>query len=218
MPDIAGSIDERTHQPTRRGSRVRAVDFSRPTKFTTDQERRLARSLDAFGRSASTRLSAEMRVPIDLEGVNSTQLNWANAHAQLPSESICGVVEVRPLGTTLLMAVELPLVLAAIDLLMGGSADEVPAERMLSDIDWVLAGHFFDALIAQLSVIWSDMAGLELGLDDLESHLETAQVAPVSEPTMSLTIEARVGQAAATLSLLVPYAAVAPALSAFSYI
>jgi flagellar motor switch protein FliM len=217
MSDPVASTDERLRQTPRRGPRVRAVDFSRPTKFTTDQERRLTRSLEAFGRSASTRLSAEMRVPIELEVVNSTQLNWANAHAQLPQESICGVVEVHPLGTSMLLAVERPLALAAIDLLLGGSVDDPPVERRLSDIDWVLARHFFDALIAQLSVIWSDMAALELNLAALESHLETAQVAPVSEPTLSLTLEAQVGRASATLALLVPYAAVAPALSKLSY-
>ena len=62
---------------------MRAVDFTRPTKFTADQERRLKRSLEAFCRTASTRLSAELRVPLELEVINASQLTWANAHAQV---------------------------------------------------------------------------------------------------------------------------------------
>ena len=77
-----GRLPEETPTPQRR-RRMRAVDFTRPTKFTSDQERRLKRSLEAFCRTASTRLSAELRVPLELEVINSSQLTWANAHGQV---------------------------------------------------------------------------------------------------------------------------------------
>ena len=65
-----GRLPEETTTPQRR-RRMRAVDFTRPTKFTSDQERRLKRSLEAFCRTASTRLSAELRVPLELEVINA---------------------------------------------------------------------------------------------------------------------------------------------------
>ena len=46
---------------SRRGQRMRAVDFSRPTKFTTDHQRRITRAVDGFCLDAATRLSAELR-------------------------------------------------------------------------------------------------------------------------------------------------------------
>ena len=64
---------------------MRTVDFTRPTKFTTDQERRIKRALDTFCRTASTRLSAELRMPLELEVINVSQLTWGNAHAQVPA-------------------------------------------------------------------------------------------------------------------------------------
>jgi flagellar motor switch protein FliM len=73
------------------------MNFARPTKFTSDQERRLSRSLESFCRTASTRLSAELRVPIELEVIASTQLTWSTAQSQLPSNSVCAVVEVDPI-------------------------------------------------------------------------------------------------------------------------
>ena len=84
--------------PPQRRRRMRAVDFTRPTKFTSEQERRLKRSLEAFCRTASTRLAAELRVPFELEVINSTQLTWANAHAQVPATSITGIVAPRQAG------------------------------------------------------------------------------------------------------------------------
>ena len=49
-----GRLPEEKPAPQRR-RRMRAVDFTRPTKFTSEQERRLHRTLDAFCR---TRLDA----------------------------------------------------------------------------------------------------------------------------------------------------------------
>jgi flagellar motor switch protein FliM len=49
-----GRLPEEASAPQRR-RRMRAVDFTRPTKFTADQERRLKRSLEAFCRSHHSR-------------------------------------------------------------------------------------------------------------------------------------------------------------------
>ena len=48
-----GQLPEQTASAgNRRGPRLRTVDFSRPTKFTTDHQRRIARAIDAFCQTA----------------------------------------------------------------------------------------------------------------------------------------------------------------------
>jgi flagellar motor switch protein FliM len=201
--------------PVRR-RRMHAVDFSRPTKFTADQERRIKRSLEAFCRTAASRLSAELRAPLELEVINSSQLTWANAHAQVPERALTAVVGVQPVGTRMMLAGEPSLVLGAIELLSGGTDPANVRPRRLTDIDWALAGHFFERLLAQMSIIWSDMFELELSADGIDAHLETAQAAPVSEPTLTMTIEARLDGVSSTLSLLLPWLAIAPVIERFS--
>ena len=46
----------------RRTRWLRTVDFSRPSKFGIDQQRRLRRIMEVFCASAATRLSAEHRI------------------------------------------------------------------------------------------------------------------------------------------------------------
>jgi flagellar motor switch protein FliM len=209
-----GRLPEETPTPQRR-RRMRAVDFTRPTKFTADQERRLKRSLEAFCRTASTRLSAELRVPLELEVINSSQLTWANAHAQVLAGSIDAIAEITPLMTRAMFSAEPSLVLAAIELLLGGSEITEQRERRLSDIDMALARHFFERMLAQLSVIWNDMVGLELSVVQLETHLETAQLVSVSEPTMTYTMEARFNGVSSTVVMLLPWSAIAPVADRF---
>jgi flagellar motor switch protein FliM len=210
-----GRLPEDSPVPQRR-RRMRAVDFTRPTKFTSDQERRLRRSLEAFCRTASTRLSAELRVPLELEVINASQLTWANAHAQVVPGSIDAIAEVKPLGTRLVMSAEQALVLGAIELLLGSTDISEQRERRLSDIDWALARHFFERLLSQLSVIWTDMVELELGVMQLETHLETAQMVSVSEPTLTFTLEARFNGVSSTVNLLLPWSAIAPVADRFA--
>ena len=62
----------------------------------------------------------------------------------------------------MLLSAEQRLVLGAIELLLGGAATATSRERRLTDIDWALARHFFDRLLAQLTVIWDDVVGVEL--------------------------------------------------------
>jgi flagellar motor switch protein FliM len=212
-----GRLPEEKPQPQRR-RRMRAVDFTRPNKFTAEQERRLRRTLEAFCRTASTRMSAELRVPLELELLTSSQLTWANAHAQVPSNSLAAIFEVQPIGTRMLLSAESNLILAAIELLLGGSLEsgEGVRERRMTDIDQALGKHFFERLLAQLTLIWTDVAGLELKLDAVDAHLETAQVVSVSEPTMELMIEARLQGMSAMLALLIPWSAIAPVADQFA--
>jgi flagellar motor switch protein FliM len=203
-------------RPSARRRRMRPVDFSRPTKFTAEQERRLKRAMEAFCRTAGTRLSAELRVPIELEMIDTSQLTWRDAHAQVPGSSIAAVAEASPIGTKLLLSSELSLVLGAIELLLGGSAAKAVPERRLTDIDWSLARHFFERILAQLSVIWQDMANVELSLDGLDMHMEQAQLVAVSEPTLSITMEARLDGGSSTMALLLPWTSVAPVVEGFA--
>jgi len=122
-------------------------------------------------------------------------------------------------GTRMLLSAELNLVLTAIELLLGGAGTgdgSQRRDRRLTDIDWALARHFLDRLVAQLSIVWQDVADVELSVAGLDMHLETAQTAPVSEPTLALTIEARMDRDSSTLALLLPFSAIASVAHRFS--
>ena len=55
----------------------------------------------------------------------------------------------------------------------------------MTDIDQALGRHFLERLLAQLTLIWTDVAGLNLSLETVDQHMETAQMVSVSEPTLS---------------------------------
>jgi flagellar motor switch protein FliM len=205
-----GALPERAEPRQRRSRRVRTVDFTRPTKFTKDQQRRLELAHDTFCQTASTRLSAEMRVPMKLEVIDVAQLTWTNALAEVPDPSVSAIVELEPHRTRMLMTIELSLVLSLVERVLGGPVGKRVPGRKLSDIDRALAGHIFEQLLDQLSVTWNDLAETTLKLVELEMQPETVQLAPLSEPALCLSMEARLDRDSSTITMLIPYRAVDP--------
>jgi flagellar motor switch protein FliM len=191
-------------------SNTKTIDFTRPTKFTPDHERRLGRALSAFCRTSSTRLSAELRLPIELDFVEATQLTWANAHERLAASTLCALVELHPGGTQFLLGADSGLMLTGIESLLSGAPDQAPPDRRLTEIDLALAKRLFDDLLGQLNVVWRDLTGTELALAGIDSAMETASIAPVSEPTLELAMRAKVLDREYALTMLLPHRAIAP--------
>ena len=199
----------------RRPRWLRTVDFSRPTKFTTDQERRITRAIEAFCRAGAARLTAE-RVPLELELLDCSQHTWTNASAQVPGESVVAQIELGDLGTQIVLSAEHPLLLGSLEALLGGSAERAPKERKLTDIDMVLVRRIFDALTEALSGVFAENTGVSLGLKGVDGAGEIVWLEQPSEPTLALTMEARLGRTSTVMVLLLPYTAVEPILARFT--
>jgi flagellar motor switch protein FliM len=200
--------EEPSAAPRRRGQRVRTVDFARPTKFTSDHQRRIERAIETFCQTSATRLSSELRTPIELETINTTQATWSGAQSQLPGGSLWVILEVQPLGTRMLFTVEQSFILMCLDCLLGGAPDKPPRERRFSEIDTMLTHRLIESMVHQLSLIWQDLAGISLSIIEVETYNDTSQIAAVSEPTLAVTIESRINKHSASMALLIPWLAI----------
>jgi flagellar motor switch protein FliM len=207
MPDM------HTHAP-RRSQRLRSVDFARPTKFTTDHQRRINRAIDTFCLGAAGRLTAELRSSVEFETLTTSQVTWATAQSQIPSHSLAITLEVRPIGTRILMTIESSFVLAAIECLLGGGAVRAPRERRFSEIDWTLSRRLLESITNPLSAAWADIGGLTFEIDDMDFQTDSTSITSVSEPTYVVMAEIRMNQQSAAMSLLIPWAAIDPVADA----
>jgi flagellar motor switch protein FliM len=203
-----GQLPDQQAGPPRRSPRIRTVDFSRPTKFTIEHQRRIARAIDTFCQTAATRLSSELRLTIELEPISTSQLTWSGAQALLPPASLAVLLDVHPIDTRMLLTAERSFVLMAIECFLGGSPDRPPRERRLSEIDWVLTRRLFDSIIGQLSLVWEDLAGVTLTSGEIDLQNEAAQIASVSEPTLMIVIESRINKHSSAVSMLIPWIAI----------
>jgi len=195
---------------------LRTIDFTRPTKFTPDQESRLRRAHETFCRLAGTRLAAEHRIPMEIDIVDVVQLTWSDAHALADRTAMSATVLAEPLNTKLMLTMDVPLLLGCIERLLGSPSETPPVERPLTDIDLVLVGRIFDVFVGSLSSMWEQLAEVTMKRTALDVHSETAQTVGASEPTLALQMEARMESITAQVLLLLPHASVQPVAAAYS--
>ena len=209
-----------TPAPRRRARRVREIDFSRPSKFVQEQQRRLESAHDGFCRAAATRLSAELLTLIEMEVLAVDQLTWSSATAQIPEPSACAVVACDPLESQVMLSAELGLLMRMVERLLGGDGRSRFKPRNLTEIEVALVRRIFDLLLEQLTITWSELAGVSLSQIGLETQVQNINLAPPSEPTLVMTMEVKFEKVSSTLSLLLPYRSVEqilPELTASQY-
>ena len=216
---MAGTSEVATEQPLAAEEdagqpAVRPVDFTQPTRFTTDLRRRIAAALAPLSEALAAALSAQLKAEVKIEPGEITENTWAAAQAGLAADAVAvGVQADRP-AHGMLFSVELPLVLQALECLLGGKAAQAPSERHLSEIDWVLARGVLDTVVGELSEAWAELGGgpLTRGELDLEGDAEI-DVAP-GEPTLSVSLASSIDGCSSAMCLLLPWSAVQPIAAA----
>jgi flagellar motor switch protein FliM len=190
----------------RRARRLREIDFSRPTKFTQEQLRRIERAHEGFCRTTAMRLGGEARTEMELEVVDLAQLTWMAALGELPASSIYGIVKLEPSGMHMLVSTELSAMRAIVDRLLGSTELRAAAEEQeLTEIELAISRRVFDLIVEELSRTWEELLGVTLGVDWIDVQLQNLQLAPPSEPTIALTVQLKLDELTASLGIVVPF-------------
>jgi flagellar motor switch protein FliM len=190
--------------------RIRPLDFSQPTKFTTEIRRRITSAIEQFCEAASGRLSAELAVEVQLGIAEVDQHTWAASKARLPADAIAIAIEAKTIDRQMLLSIEQPLLLQALECLLGGQAAQAPSERHLTDVDWVLAKGLLDAIAGELSGTWGELGGPELSCGEIDLEADAGVLTPVGEPTFSVKLASEIDGQASAMSLLIPWSAIEP--------
>ena len=201
---------ETAEEPAGETEHIRALDFSQPTKFTTELRRRIVRVLDLFCEGLGGWMASELNAEVELALTDVSQHSWAAAKGQLPADSIAVAVEAESIERHMLMSVELLLVLQALECLLGGEAAQAPAERHLTEIDWVLTRGMLDGIVRQLAVAWDDLGGPGLVRGEVDTEGDAGVLMPVGEPTLSVTFEVKIDGLTSNMALLIPWGAIEP--------
>jgi len=202
--------EEEDGQAGEAAARIRALDFSQPTKFTTELRRRIGRALDLFCEALGAWMAGELKAEVEVSLTDVSQHTWAAAKAQLPADSIAVAIAADSIERNMLLSVELPLVLQSLECLLGGEAAQAPSERHLTEIDWVLTRGVLDAVVHQLSVAWDELGAPELRRGEVDIEGDAGVLTPIGEPTLSVALEAKIDGLSSAMSLLIPWAAIEP--------
>jgi flagellar motor switch protein FliM len=197
----------------RKPGSIRVVDFRRTVKFKAEHQERLKRTAETFCRVATTRLTSELRSHVELDLMQVEQGMWSRVHAELDASSLCAVLAPEEDRPPVVLALEQPLVLEAVDRLLGsdGSADVV--DRPLTEVDRLIARRFFVTLTHCLGSAWKEMCSDDLLLQRVMIYEQVADLAAIEEPTLVMTVEVKLDRVSTVMTMLVPFAAIGALLA-----
>jgi flagellar motor switch protein FliM len=193
--------------------RVRALDFAQPNKFTPELRRRISSALSPACAALAVNLSSELKVDVELELEALTQHTWAAARAGLPADSVAVAVQIDATDAQLLLSIELPWVMQALECLLGGEAARAPAVRHLTDLDRTLVQGLIDLVVGELSNAWTELGGVggaPLSRGEIDIEGDAGLLVAPSEPTLTVSLASTMDGAKAGVSLLLPWFSFAP--------
>jgi flagellar motor switch protein FliM len=208
-----GAAVARTGGADQRSRHVRKMDFARPSKFNKDQLRTLQMLHEAFCRRASTYLSGNVRSLVEVSVTGAEQIPYGDFVASLPVPTFTTVLEVTPLGTNAMASIDLPLLFAMIDRMLGGPGTNISRVRELTDIESGLASNLMESLLEELSGAWGELVPVAFRLRGIEMNAQFAQIVPASEPSVLIIMELSIGTATGSLSICLPYRSIEPVVS-----
>jgi flagellar motor switch protein FliM len=204
----SGETAAEAEQGSEEAPAVRALDFSQPSKFSPELRRRIGSAVESCCEALSASMSASIKAEVLLEGAETTQNTWAAARAGLAADGIAVAVHADLPARSMLLHVEQPMVLQALECLLGGKAAQAPSERHLSEIDWTLAKGLLDTVVAELDVAWRDLGGPQLTRGELDLEGDAGVSVAPGEPTLSLQLRTHIDGCESAIWVLMPWSAV----------
>jgi flagellar motor switch protein FliM len=195
-----------------RQSRVREIDFRRPSKFNREVVRRLEHSHDTFCQSASSRLSAELRTEFQVGVLGTDQLPYSVVMSEeVPRQAFITILKVEQLGTELALVMDMPLAQCLVARLLGAGANSSQANANsthLTSVEAAVARRAVNSLVDALSTTWQDLADVTLKPVATAVSPLSVQIVPPSEPTLLLNLSAQIDNVPSIMTLIVPHRSV----------
>jgi flagellar motor switch protein FliM len=197
-------------------AQVVPYDFRRPNKFNREHIRAFEIANETFARQFTTVLSTTLRTVSQVSLLSVSQLTYDEYVRSLPNPSYLAILALDPLPGAATFHLPLPVVMTAIDRLLGGTGEGYYPERPLTDIEDVLIRDLMARVLHELSYAWESITELEARVVQQESNPQFVQIAAPSDMVVTIAFDVRVGGQHGEATLCIPFTSLQPALDAIT--
>jgi flagellar motor switch protein FliM len=183
-------------------SRVLPWSFMRSGQISNEQLRAISMLNDIFARNLTHHLSAWFRSRVQVSLVSAEQILFSEFLGRIPELAWVCSVRLEALHTVCVLQMDLTTAPSMIDLLLGGEGR--PSEpRELTDVEEAILAGVVEAVCRELTTAWQPV-GLTFQFDKRQMQTQTSRLIPVTEKTLCLSFELRLGEVSGLLNLSFP--------------
>lgn len=187
-------------------------DFRRPNKFNREHVRALQIANETFARQWTTLLSSTLRAVSQVSLRKIEQLTYDEYIRDIPNPSYLAVLALRPLAGTAVLHLPLPVVMAAVDRLVGGPGSAKQPRRAVTEIEASLLRTLMGRVLRELAYGFESLTNIEPTLVHQEANPQFAQVAAASDMVVVAEYDVRIASTGGVASLCIPFNALQPVL------
>ena len=179
-----------------------AYRFGRPGQMSSDQIRAIAMVNDGIARRLTHTLGAWLRLQVHV-GLSETEPRAFSEYLRLMPERVyVYLLRLEPFGGIALLELELSLVMALIDVLLGGKG--TPAEvRDITEIEESIFSSVLSLILREMNAAW-EAVGLRFVIERREAIVNIARLLEPGERALSTTFQVQVENARGALKVCLP--------------
>jgi flagellar motor switch protein FliM len=182
--------------------RVQAWSFTRSGQISNEQLRAISMLNDIFARNLTHHLSAWLRSRAQVSLVSAEQIPFSEFLQRIPELAYVCSVRLEPLRAVAVLQMDLTTAPSIIDLLLGGDGKASEA-RELTDIEESILSGVVEAVCRELTTAWQSV-GLTFAFEKRQMQTQTPRLIPVTEKSLCLSFELRIGDTSGLLNLAFP--------------
>ncbi len=202
----AGAAAGRPGKP----GKVKPYDFRRPDRFSKDHIRTLEMVHDSFARFLQASLSTYLRSLVDAKVASVQQMTYEEFINTLSNPTSINTFTMEPLKGNAVLEVNVELMFAMIDRVLGGPGIVPKKIRELTAIEQPVVERIIVRALDNLREAWQKVAPIVPKLEQLDSNPHFVQVAAPSEIVALIALDLKVREQTGRMHLCLPYVLLEP--------
>jgi flagellar motor switch protein FliM len=205
-----------TRERRRARSEPQPFDPRHPARLSPDHRRALAVVHEAFANRLIMVLATRLRTIARVTVTATEQVTYSDFMAATPDPACLAVLSLLPLPGTGVLRVDVPLAMAMVDRLLGGTGEGPHPERALSDIESNLLRTLLDSTVIELRAAFAPLLSMDPAVVRQESKPQLVRGAAPGSTMIVVDFEVLIGEEIGAVTLCLPLATVGPALESFA--
>ncbi len=192
--------------------KVVSYNFRKPQIISGDQNRGFQVIHETFAKNVQSALLTNMKTPLEVTLVAIDYLTYTEFIMSVMNPTFMVILKTQPESGELVMEMNLPIILAMIDILLGGDGSGAPDPRELTMIEQSIVTPILNHVIEALMDAWANTAELRFNLQTIEYDPEYVRVTGLESSVLSATFDLRLGDKTGTMNICYPFEMIQPIL------
>lgn len=193
--------------------KVVAYDFHKPQILSADQLHQIQMMHESLGKTLQTNLFSILKSALEIKLVAVDQISYGEFVLSLSNPTYIGTLCTKPNIGNMAIEINAPVVLAVLDILLGGAGSAVAKPRELTFLERRIFRNVADAIINDTNAAWANMADISMEIVEEESNPEYLQLATPETPCLCITFDVHIGGTTGLLNLCYPFVVIQSAVA-----